>query len=41
MLNTNNRSTGHFDKSFLVHMIKDLFLVLLAVIVQPKNSGHV
>jgi uncharacterized protein (UPF0335 family) len=31
MLNTNNPSIGRFDKSFLVHMIKDFFLVLLAV----------
>jgi len=26
-----NPSIGRFDKSFLVHMIKDFFLVLLAV----------
>ena len=31
MLDTNNPSIGRFDKSFLVHMIKDFFLVLLAV----------
>ena len=31
MLDTNNPAVGHFDKSFLVHMIKDFFLVLLAV----------
>jgi len=30
-LETNNPSIGHFGKSFLVHMIKDFFLVLLAV----------
>jgi uncharacterized protein (UPF0335 family) len=33
MLDANNSSIGRFDKSFLVHMIKDFFLVLLAVIV--------
>lgn len=31
MLDTNNPSIGRFDKSFLVHMIRDFFLVLLAV----------
>jgi hypothetical protein len=31
MLDTNNPAIGRFDKSFLVHMIKDFFLVLLAV----------
>lgn len=31
MLDTNNPSIGRLDKSFLVHMIKDFFLVLLAV----------
>lgn len=31
MLDTNNPSIGRFDKSFLVRMIKDFFLVLLAV----------
>lgn len=31
MLDTNNPSIGRFDKSFLVHMIKDFFLVLMAV----------
>jgi methyl-accepting chemotaxis protein len=31
MLATNSPSIGRFDKSFLVHMIKDFFLVLLAV----------
>ena len=31
MLDINNPSIGRFDKSFLVHMIKDFFLVLLAV----------
>jgi hypothetical protein len=30
MLDTDNPSVGRFDKSFLVHMIKDFFLVLLA-----------
>jgi len=33
MLDTDNPSIGRFDKSFLVHMIKDFFLVLLAVTV--------
>ena len=31
MLDTNNPSIGRFDKSFLVHMIRDFFAVLLAV----------
>ena len=31
LLDTNNPSIGRFDKSFLVHMIRDFFLVLLAV----------
>ena len=31
MLGTDSPSIGRFDKSFLVHMIKDFFLVLLAV----------
>ncbi|MFK8079029.1 MAG: HAMP domain-containing protein [Granulosicoccus sp.] len=31
MINQNNPSVGRFDKSFLVHMIKDFFFVLLAV----------
>ena len=31
MLDTNNPSIGRFDKSFLVDMIKDFFLILLAV----------
>lgn len=31
MLATSSPSIGRFDKSFLVHMIKDFFLVLLAV----------
>ncbi len=33
MLDTDSPSIGRFDKSFLVHMIKDFFLVLLAVTV--------
>lgn len=32
-MNQNNPSVGRFDKSFLVHMIKDFFFVLLAVTV--------
>lgn len=31
MLDATNPTIGRFDKSFLVHMIKDFFLVLLAV----------
>lgn len=33
MIDTDSPSLGRFDKSFLVHMIKDFFLVLLAVTV--------